>query len=107
MLFPEENADLYLVPFSLYKSLALVAVKSLHGDMGMPSEIDVLEVLSDGSAIISVDHRCVLQERMWSAFSPKVVVHHVTDVDPMVLLRGMYYVTEKVVGPGLESQVAS
>jgi hypothetical protein len=41
----------------MYKSIALAAVKALHGDVGIMCEIDVIELLSDRSAVIRVDQR--------------------------------------------------
>ena len=41
----------------LYKSLCLAAVKSLHGDVGLMSEVDVVHVTDDSSALVRVHRR--------------------------------------------------
>ena len=62
-----ENQPAALIDLRLFKSVVLCAVRSLYGDVGLPGEVDVLQLLADRTALLRVAYS--KQQRLWSALT--------------------------------------
>eukprot|EP00277_Geminigera_cryophila_P045600 CAMPEP_0173086248 /NCGR_PEP_ID=MMETSP1102-20130122/22587_1 /TAXON_ID=49646 /ORGANISM="Geminigera sp., Strain Caron Lab Isolate" /LENGTH=178 /DNA_ID=CAMNT_0013966647 /DNA_START=29 /DNA_END=565 /DNA_ORIENTATION=- len=65
LLFEKQSSA--MIDLRLVKSVILASVHSLYGDVGLPGEVDVLEILEDKTAVLRVSSD--RKKELWSALS--------------------------------------